>query len=587
MITKSRNFGLLTGILLGMAGIISARAASTFVTFSVDMGTNIADGTFTPDTDTVSVHGTFNGWGAGVNLVQLGSGTVYTNTLNDTTDANGNTVQYKFVIDGTTYESTDSGQNRIALLPATSGASLVLSTPFFGDDGAAVTNEVTFQVDVSQQIVLGVFTPGTSSIEVRGSFNGWAGGVDEATNDTSIVVTNQNGIVTSNVWVGTFPVVASPEAAENYKYVIQPGTTWESPSAVNSDGGGNRYFVNAAQTLPVVNFSDAPFAPVAKVTFSVDMSAQLFYGNWAPSDGVFCQGINGDWNNDTVNTMTNNPSASDTNIYYVTYTLGQGSTSQYKFTYNGSGGTVYENPTSTGGNNRSYIVPELASVDVPTVYFSDLSINDQLTTNVLVTFSVDMSQAVQDSNGPNPGAPFDPSSDYVFVNGAWLGWISWVPEDLISYQLTNNTSYYPANTMIYSGQYSVPLGTPIGMTYKYSIDGYDDEAPSGNNHVRYIRSTPTGDYNFPVDTFGNQYIEPAFGELSVGPLSSGKVQLSWLGAPNVQVQTSSNLQSGSWVSQPQTSGAIWSAGTNSANGLVSQTNWPAGSGSTFFRLIKQ
>jgi hypothetical protein len=63
--------------------------------------------------------------------------------------------------------------------------------------------------------------------------------------------------------------------------------------------------------------------------------------------------------------------------------------------------------------------------------------------------------------------------------------------------------------------------------------------------------------------------------------------LSWLGAPNVQVQTCTNLTSGSWVSHPETSGAVWSAGINSTNGLVSVTNWPAGSGKLFFRLMQQ
>ncbi|MGC9943197.1 MAG: hypothetical protein ABSE48_15315, partial [Verrucomicrobiota bacterium] len=525
MITKNRNFGLMTGILLGLAGIISAHAQSTFVTFSVDMGTNIANGTFTPGTDTVSVHGTFNGWGAGTNLVQEGSSTVYTNTLDDTSDANAGLLQYKFVIDGSTYESLATGQNRCALLPATSGASLVLSTPFFADDGAPVTNEVTFRVDVSQQIALGVFTNGTSSVEVRGLLNGWAGGVDEMTNDTSILVTNQYGLVTSNVWIGTFPVASSPAGVEAFKYVIQPGTVWDSPSPANQNGpgGGNRYFDNVAQTLPLVNFSDEPFAPLCTVTFSVDMSAQLYYGNWAPSDGVFCQGINGDWSNDTANTMTNNPSSANTNIYYVTHTLGQGAKSEYKFTYSGTSGTIYESLTSTdpsvdpnNNDNRVYVTPLASSANVPTVYFSDLSINDQLTTNVWVTFSIDMAGASQYPSGP----AFDPSVDFVSVNSpAFTGaWQSWDPLTLAAYELVE-----VGTSSVYTNSFLIPSGSALGTTYKYGIDGADNEAASGDNLLRFIRSTATGAYSFPVDTFGNQYNEPSFGELSVGPESAGKV----------------------------------------------------------------
>jgi hypothetical protein len=55
----------------------------------------------------------------------------------------------------------------------------------------------------------------------------------------------------------------------------------------------------------------------------------------------------------------------------------------------------------------------------------------------------------------------------------------------------------------------------------------------------------------------------------------------------VEVQTRTNLISGSWVSHPETAGTVWTAGTNSVNGLVSVTNWPAGGGTLFFRLIQQ
>lgn len=581
MITKSTTRGLLAGILLVIVGAFSTQASSTFVTFSVDMGTNIANGTFTPGADTVAVAGSFNNWSQ-LGLVQEGSSTIYTNTVNDTADANGAVLGYKFYASNTSGgETTADYNNRAAVLPTTSGASLILPTPFYGDDGAPVTNAVTFQVDMSQQINIGAFTNGSSTVTVNGNFNGWNGASGVLTWTPSISETNGNGLVTSNVYTGTFSVAASPNAAMDYKYV--ENNNYEGTPIV-ADSGNNRFFVmpNTPETIPVVFFNDNPYSPLCQTTFSVDMSGQLYYGDWTPSDGVFCQGINGDWNNDAVNTMTNNPGASNTNIYYVTYTLGQGSSVSYKFTYNGSGGTVYENPTSTGGNNRTYAVPSISSVNVPTVSFSDLLINDLLTSNVQVTFTVDMSNAVETGTTYT----FNPSVDTVYVNGAWLGWLGWNPIALSSYELTNTEPSNP-NNYIYSGQFLVPLGNSIAMTYKYSIDGSDNEAASGDNHVRYIRSTPTGAYGFPADTFGNQYNEPSFGELTVAPAAAGTVHLSWLGAPNVQVQTSSSLTGNSWVSQPETSGAVWSAGTNSANGLVSVTNWPASSGSTFFRLIKQ
>jgi hypothetical protein len=127
------------------------------------MGTNILNGSFNPGNgDVVNVRGTFNNWDNGQTpLYQVGSSTVYTNTVNNTTDANGYPMYYVFDIDGSTYETVASYNNRCAQMPTTSGASLVLPTPYFGDAGAKVTNNVTFQVDVSQQIQVGVFTNGS------------------------------------------------------------------------------------------------------------------------------------------------------------------------------------------------------------------------------------------------------------------------------------------------------------------------------------------------------------------------------------------------------------------------------------------
>jgi len=187
-----------------------------------------------------------------------------------------------------------------------------------------------------------------------------------------------------------------------------------------------------------------------------------------------------------------------------------------------------------------------------------------------------MSHAVQYGTS----TAFNPASDTVFVNGAWLGWLGWDPISLASYQLTNN----PVGSSIYSLQVLFPKGSSLPVTYKYSIDGADNEAAANQNHERVIRSIATGAYSFATDTFGNQYDEPAFGKLSVRNVSGGNVQLSWLGAPNVEVQTSSSI-TGSWTTLPQTSGEFWSAGINTTNGLLSVTNIPT-SGNSYFRLIQ-
>jgi len=594
MILKFKKYGLLVGLLFGAVGIVTAQTSNSVVTFSVDMSTNIALGTFNPGSDKVSVLGTFNGWSApGVILVQEGASTVYTNTVTDTDDPNGGRMQYKFYDTQTTYESpADNGNNRLAVLPATSGGSLVLGTPFFADDGAPVTNYASFAVDMSQQIALSNFVSG-DTVSVNGLFNGWGSTLDSLTNDLSISVTN-GSVVETNVWDGTFQVIASPWSMSDYKFVIQPAGNYEGVPATdlnanpNSSPSPNRYFTfnpTITNAPSRVFFADAPYAPLCKITLSVDMSVQLAVGNWNPSDGIFCAGMNSDWNNDTVNTMTNNPADPNTNDYYATFTVGQEASQQYKFTYNGLTGTVYENPSPANqyaGGNRGFLIPlGLTSTNLPTVFFSDEAFaNDFLTSTQMVTFTVNMTNAVQYGTD----TPFNPSSDTVYVNGAWLGWLPWNPVNLIDYELTNN----PPGSEVYSGVFPIPNGNPIGIVYKYGIDGSDNEAGENANHERYVRTTATGSYSFSMDTFGNQYNEPAFGQLAVGPASAGAVPLSWLGAPNVQIQTTTNLTNSVWVTYPQTSGTNWTAGTYGTNGLVSATNWPtAGSQTLFYRLLEQ
>jgi hypothetical protein len=202
-------------LLIGFAlcAAISAKAQSTYVTFSVDMATNIAQGGFNPSSQTVEVQGDFEGWASGDTLVQEGSSGIYTNTFNvsDSSLIEGTTnaqIQYKFVIQpGANYESTYDGDNRSALIPINpSPASWVLPTPFIDDDGAPVTNEVTFNVDMQEQYALGTFPP-DGYVTIPGSFDGWDTDANQLTNE----------IANTNIFYGTFPIIVSPNAAVDFK----------------------------------------------------------------------------------------------------------------------------------------------------------------------------------------------------------------------------------------------------------------------------------------------------------------------------------------------------------------------------------
>ena len=562
------------GALILCAGGLTGARSNTIVNFSVDMTEQIG-GAFIPGTDMIEAHGSFNGWGAGLALTNDPGGltpNIYSGTADNSTDANGGVMTYKFVINGSNWENpADGGKNRAAKLPSTSGATLTLPTPHFSDSGTPVANDVRFQVNMAQQINLGAFTPGTSTVYARGDFNGFDLSLT-LTNDPSIKTTNQFGLVNSNVYVGTATVNASPNAAETFKYYFDPGANWENPSPANGnpDHDGNRFFVNAAQTLPIVDYSDAPYAPIATnaVTFQVDMSAQLLGGAFDPAQDVV--DVRGNFNNWTggVNICTNDPAASNTNIYstVVVVTDGVGAVQQFKYTYGGPnvpGGLNWENPAPpTVGGNRFFNQPNATATTLPAVFFSDIPLSDLLPADTEVTFNVSMTNALQYPSG----TPFNPGSDTVYVNGDFLGWWAWGLGAPPQYQMTNN----PVGSGNYSLTILVPKGTPVGMTYKYGIGGFDNEAGFGQNHVRYIRTV--GTYSMPLDTFGVTTAEISFGNLAVGKPVSGHVPITWLGRPGVMLQSAPGI-TGPWQSHSATDG-------------TSSTNWPVSGSSVFFRLIK-
>lgn len=562
----------------------AAFAGNTVLNFSIDMTPQIVGGTFTPGVNHIEAHGTFNGWGA-LQLTNNPASTnpnLYTGSIVDTTDDNAGKMQYKYVVDGSTWETPATSNNRAVRLPATSGATLTLPTVFFSDSGDPVIESVVFRVDMAQQINLGAFDPNTQSVYARGTMNGWSS--SELTNDPSIHTTNQFGLVTSNVYVGTLDTYASPGAAQAFKFFFNNGADqWEGPSAVNSNDGGNRYFDNVNQTLPIFYFGDQPYAPIvtANVKFQVDMSAQVLSGAFdASQDSLTVRGEFNGWSS-TTDVCTNDPAASNTNLYsaVVQITSGVGANKQFKFGFTTPTGNVWEQPapsTPQLGGNRYFTMPNSSNVVLAPVFFSDQALNDYVTQPTEVTFNIDMTGAVGTDS-----QVFDPSTSSVFLNGDFLGWLSWNAFTLAPYQLTNN----PVGSSNYSITLPIAAGTPLALTYKYSINGTDNEAPSGQNHYRLVRTL--GSYTMPTDKFGTQFGEASFGQLKANPPAGGAVPITWVGRPGVHLQSSTNVANpNAWVDLPQTDGAHWTTGSVSNDGFVSRTNYPTAGGKTFFRLVK-
>jgi hypothetical protein len=525
-------------------GTIAATHADTLVTFTVDMN---AEANAIINNSTVYVRGNFNGQDFALlpahALTNDGAG-VFSGTVN-ITNAPGTLIPCKFYYNapGDVWEDGDNRQFILA-----NGAQTLPLTAW-NEKYPSPTNNVTFQVDMTAQILLGNYVPG-QTMRVSGGFTGWGDGLD-LTNNPAL---SGNA---SNVYSHVFPVAGFPgTSGGGYKFRANGG--WENDP--------NRTFtlIGGDQVLPLVYYNNlAPNVPTNAITFQVDMTAQILLGNFTP--GQFLR-VSGNMYSPTYGDgidLTNNAALSGnaSNIYstVIDVIANTGTSFEYKFRANGG----WENPTSTGGNNRSFQIAGGPQV-LPLVFYSDASPCDLLAQATTVTFVLRL------TNGTTAidGTVYD-GSQTVHINGEFNGWATW---DALLPQMVNN----PIGSDFYEHTTVLPAGASLAQKFKFSIGGADNETPSFQDHIQYVRST-SGTYTMPVAEFGTNYasvrIEPAFGNLVAGAPAGGNIPVTWLGLPCVTLQTRASLTSGSWTDHP-------------ASDATSATNWP-NTGSQFFRLQKR
>ncbi|HWF19501.1 MAG TPA: CBM20 domain-containing protein, partial [Verrucomicrobiae bacterium] len=490
------------------------------------------------------VSGTFNSHTNGFYLSPGSNPNIYTATYNSS-DALGTPETFAYTIihgaGGSTPESTDA---RTFTLTNTQTLPGIYFSSYAPATNATVP--LSFSVDMGVQIAAGSFNPGAGDqVFVYGDMNenaalAWGGSVALTPSGTN-----------TNVYVGTFGDGNYAGTPCQYKFVRY--STALGQNVYESRANRTYNTPSSATNFPTVYFNDS--ASVTVVSFTVDMAAQTQFGKFTPgSDTIAVAGSFTGWAGGAV-TCTNDV---NTNLYSISIPIYDttGTTEQYKFITYGPGisGTDYESPSS--GGNRSFVLPS-SSTNLPVVAFSDQYLSDYLLTDTTVIFTVNMSNAIQFPSG----TPFNSGSDSVYVSGDFLGWPSWsasLP------QLSPEGS-----SLLYTYTNVFAAGSPVVINYKYSIDGSDDEAPGGANHIRYIRGY--GTYQMPVDTFGTQLVEQSFGQLVAGAPSSGHIPISWLGRPGVHLQVSSSVK-GPWVDHAETD-------------AMSFTNWPLGGSSLFFRLV--
>jgi len=411
----------------------SALNTTQEITFSVDMTAQIAIGAFDPAVDTISAD-----WGEEfllfVDLQDPDLDGIYTGTASVTAPS-GTPVPYRFMIvpDDSSLPLDPEIVTRSFIMPT---AALTLPTVFF--DNAQGYRNVTFSVDMSVQEAAGLFNPATQTVEVRGSFNNFAGGL--------VLAAEGSGIYSTTLTIG-----GAPDQLVEYKFYA------EGPGSLGYETNPNRTFnlafnegdaPNPPLVLPTAFFSNQEVVPQNRpVTFLVDMTVLEAAGGFTP--GVDSIKVVGSFNNwDTSGTAYQLADPEEDGTYTGTFTIvGEADTSiTYKFfnTRTGAPNEGYENDP-----NRTAVLGEADTPQVlPTVYWNN---NSGQVRNV--AFSVDMS--VQAAKGL-----FNPDTGTVQLRG--IG--SFNADDAQPLARVGET-------LVYTGTFEVPGDAGSDFAYKFFSSG--------------------------------------------------------------------------------------------------------------------
>ncbi len=420
---------------------------------------------------------------------------------------------------------------------------------------AASAIQVTYQVDMSEQMTLGNFIPGTDTVFVSGNFSNptWQ---QSATDGATNYVLTPSG--NPNIYVGTFSITNDPTTFEAHQFVMNPGgnfggLVWEP----GITGGGNRFFeVPSVNTnLPVVYFNDvAPGAAVAApVTFYVNMSVQQTLGRFNPAtDFVVTAGdwMGGNWTAGINSAPSMTPTGTNANVYTVTVNVTNtlNTLENYKFVILSFNlGTIWEGNvnTNSASGNRQFPFPGVAT-NLPSAFFDNQT---NANTTVPVTFQVNL--LVENALGV-----FTPGVDSVYVSGQW----NWNGN-------ANLLTQSPSDPNTYTGTVTL-LGFSPGtiIPYKYTINGgtiweNNNVGPGGAQNRQFV--LPNTATNLPGNYFNNF---TNLGTMSISN-SSGQAIIKWpVAGTRIRLQNTANPASG-WQDVPNT------LGSNSATATITGTKF--------------
>lgn len=382
---------------------------------------------------------------------------------------------------------------------------------------AAAQNDVTFQVDMNAYIATCQFNAATNTVRTPGDMNGW--------DNAQFPLTDANA---DGIYTGTYSLPAGPI---NYKHYVGGSTilSWENdPNRTLTVVAGPQTVNSGAFNGPApVNACGATSAAY-DLLFQVDMSIQRGRGAFNPAAGDVVAAVGEFQGWDTANPFILTEDSFTPGLYtgVTTRTVGVPSATGFKFIIKKADATITWDsvnpavtPDNSGGSDPNRLVrivggePDTDANGNPNwtydndgnattaPFFQDAGADRFLTGPATVTFTVDMRSAqyrILDSGAlpAGDGSPVggNTSIPSVFINGPAAGesnqdggpaggigdWAAWGA--VLAAQPTRQLAGPDANSR-YSLTLNYSAGAYRSLVAKFGVNGADDEAGFGVNHV--------------------------------------------------------------------------------------------------------
>ena len=301
---------------------------------------------------------------------------------------------------------------------------------------AFAVDDVTFRVDMNQQITMKRFDPAQDSVYVRGDFmpgQWW--------NSFAFKLTDANS---DGIFEGTYTIV--PPKKFKYKFVVRgPVATLGGDGARWEENMGDRVDSIAATPAVLPKFYFENDSTTAffdnDITFRVDMRFQMQAGQFvASTDSVIMRGEVNGWGG-KASVLKD---ADGDSIYTGTFKIPSVKKFRYKFVKIRPAGDGWESsPDRTAGNLTG------PTTLLPVVFFNNYTPNG-------VTFRVNMNQQITMKR-------FDPAKDTVYVRGDFLtGPGNWW--ESYAFKLID-----PEGDGVFEGMYN--MTAPKKFKYKFVVRG--------------------------------------------------------------------------------------------------------------------